>query len=160
MLVRGHHCQKNFLYSVIGLNLGACIAFFVIIGDLAPPIIAQATGINWVSCLVLPKRIPSPSPIMCTFWQSPDYLRAVVLILAAVLVAFPLGLCRSLDSLSGISLCSLLFYVGLTIQLFYLSIPNLSWDSLLRVTWWDSSGLLKCLPIFALAFACQTCVVY
>jgi len=34
--------------SVIGLNIGSCIAFFVIIGDLAPPIVAQATGLQWV----------------------------------------------------------------------------------------------------------------
>lgn len=35
-------------HSVIGLNIGSCIAFFVIIGDLAPPIVAQATGLQWV----------------------------------------------------------------------------------------------------------------
>lgn len=79
--------------------------------------------------------------------------------LAALLVVFPLGLCRSVDSLSGISLCSLLFYAFLALQLSYLSWPHFSWGWWNGVSWWNNSGLLKCIPIFALAFACQTYVV-
>ena len=88
--------------------------------------------------------------------QSPYTLRACVLIAAAVLIAFPLGLLRSINSLSGISMCSLLFYALLTLQLLRLAWPSLTWGWWGRVTWWDNAGLLKCIPIFALAFACQT----
>ena len=74
------------------------------------------------------------------------------------MIAFPLGLLRSINSLSGISMGSLLFYALLTLQLSSLALPNLSWGWWGRVTWWDNTGLLKCIPIFALAFACQTWV--
>ena len=36
------------LHSIIGLQLGSCIAYYVIIGDLAPPAIAKMTGLDWV----------------------------------------------------------------------------------------------------------------
>lgn len=36
------------LFSIIALNIGTCIAFFVIIGDLAPPVLAKLTGIDIV----------------------------------------------------------------------------------------------------------------
>ena len=138
--------------SIIALNIGTCIAYFVIIGDLAPPIIAQATGVTLVS------RTTKlyDCHVMILLIQSPEALRALVLILGALLIAFPLGLCRSVNSLSGISLCSLLFYALLTFQLLVLSYSHFSWEHLSRVTWWDNAGLLKCTPIFALAFACQT----
>lgn len=90
--------------------------------------------------------------------QAPSSLRAMVLIVAALLIAFPLGLCRSIDSLSGVSLCSLLFYALLTLHLLYLSLSHFSWGWWNTVGWWNNAGLLKCIPIFALAFACQTYV--
>lgn len=82
-----------------------------------------------------------------------------MLILAALLIAFPLGLCRSVSSLSGISLCSLMFYSVFTVQLACLSYAHFSWKWWDTISWWNSSGFFKCIPIFSLAFSCQTYVV-
>jgi len=79
--------------------------------------------------------------------------------MAALFVVFPLGLLRSVDSLSGISLASLIFYAALTFQLSLQcvgTVPRGWWNS---VSLWNNSGLLKCIPIFALAFSCQTYVL-
>ena len=38
--------------SNIGLTMGCCVAFFVIIGDLLPPIVANMFGIQWVHSVI------------------------------------------------------------------------------------------------------------
>ncbi len=35
--------------SNIGLGVGTCVAFYIIIGDLLPPLVAAALGLDWVS---------------------------------------------------------------------------------------------------------------
>ncbi len=67
--VRGYQFNKPLSiafinHSIIGLNLGTCIAFFVIIGDLAPPIVAQFFGLNWVrrNCVFLGQYCSCVSP--------------------------------------------------------------------------------------------------
>jgi len=82
-----------------------------------------------------------------------------LLLVLALLVAFPLALLRNIDSLSVISMCSLFFYLTLIVELVFLSRTKLFsgvWWS--DINWWRWEGLLKCLPIFSLAFACQTYV--
>ena len=37
------------MYSIIGLTIGCLISFFIVIGDLAPPIVAISLGVDWVS---------------------------------------------------------------------------------------------------------------
>lgn len=34
--------------SNIGLGIGTCVAFYIIIGDLLPPIVATTLGLEWV----------------------------------------------------------------------------------------------------------------
>ena len=55
----GRHGKLVIELSIIGLTIGCLTSFFVVIGDLAPPIVANSLGINWVSCSVL----PSPSKL-------------------------------------------------------------------------------------------------
>jgi len=40
----------NCVCSIIGMLLGACIAFYIIIGDLSPAIISKVTGLE-VCCM-------------------------------------------------------------------------------------------------------------
>jgi amino acid permease len=50
----GRHGKLVIELSIIGLTIGCLVSFFVVIGDLAPPIFANSLGINWVGCSVLP----------------------------------------------------------------------------------------------------------
>lgn len=64
--------------SMIGFLLGTCIAFFVVMGDLAPPIVASITGV-----------------------EATDNLRMVILVGLGLFVALPLALLRNVESLAG-----------------------------------------------------------
>ncbi len=35
--------------SNIGLGIGTCVAFYIIIGDLLPPLVAKTLNLDWVS---------------------------------------------------------------------------------------------------------------
>lgn len=120
--------------SIIGMLLGACIAFYIIIGDLSPAIISKITGLE-------------------NTWS----LRTTLLILATVLGVLPLGMLRSIDSLSHFSAISLTFYVVFALHVISSAFTNF-WSGvwLSKVVYWNLDGLFKCLPIFALSFACQT----
>ncbi|CAH1793342.1 unnamed protein product, partial [Owenia fusiformis] len=119
--------------SIIGLLLGTCIAFHVIIGDLGPAIVSKFTGL-----------------------ENTSTLRTSLMVCLGLCVALPLGLLRSVESLSNISAISLGFYTIFIAEVFIVALPNI-----ISGTWWDSinawrpAGVFACLPIFALSLACQ-----
>ena len=79
----------------IGLMLATCVGFFVIIGDLTPPIVSKILDI-----------------------PNTGSLRATILVLTAFGVALPLGLLRKLSSLTSVSSLSFGFYFTLVLFLF------------------------------------------
>ncbi|XP_064478677.1 solute carrier family 38 member 10-like isoform X2 [Ornithodoros turicata] len=119
--------------GILGFLLGSCIAFFVVVGDLGPPLVAQFLLVE-----------PSPR------------LRTGVLVLLGTCVGLPLGLLRNLDSLTSFSIMSLVFYVFLILKIFSESFSVLwSGDWWSRVVLWKPENLLSVLPIFAMALSCQ-----
>ncbi|XP_065338875.1 putative sodium-coupled neutral amino acid transporter 10 [Cloeon dipterum] len=120
--------------SIIGFLLGTCIAFFVVIGDLGPDILAKAFNID----------------------NSPT-LRPSVLVVLAICVILPLGLLRNVDSLSVICTASILFYLCLVLKVISEAMPHLlAADWLDHVNLWRPAGILQCIPIFSMALSCQT----
>ncbi|XP_035228255.1 putative sodium-coupled neutral amino acid transporter 10 isoform X2 [Stegodyphus dumicola] len=120
--------------SVIGFLIGVCIAFFVVIGDLGPPLAAE----------------------FLTIENSPN-LRTNVLMLVGLCVALPLGMLRKIDSLTSLSALSIAFYLCLILKIFAEAVPNLALNEWWHeVNWWQSDGILPCLPIFSMALSCQT----
>nr|XP_006813940.1 PREDICTED: putative sodium-coupled neutral amino acid transporter 10-like [Saccoglossus kowalevskii] len=120
--------------SIIGLLIGTCVAFYVIIGDLGPSIVSKWFGFE-------------------NSWS----LRTGLLIILSLCVVMPLGMLRRVEQLSSISALSLSFYTVLIAQIVLISFPTLlsfSWVSYAR--YWRPEGLFKCLSIFALAFVCHT----
>nr|XP_050030199.1 putative sodium-coupled neutral amino acid transporter 10 isoform X2 [Dermacentor andersoni] len=119
--------------GILGFLLGSCVAFFVVMGDLAPPL---------ASDFFLLEASPR--------------LRLTVLLLLGTCVGLPLGLLRNLDSLTSLSALSLGFYCLLVFKVFVESFPVLWsgawWD---RVVLWRHENLLSVLPIFAMALSCQ-----
>lgn len=119
--------------GILGFLLGSCVAFFVVMGDLAPPL---------ASDFFLLEASPR--------------LRLTVLMLLGTCVGLPLGLLRRLDSLTSLSALSLGFYCLLVFKVFVESFPVLWsgawWD---RVVLWRHDNLLSVLPIFAMALSCQ-----
>lgn len=119
--------------GILGFLLGSCVAFFVVMGDLAPPLASDFFLLE-----VSPR------------------LRLTVLVLLGTCVGLPLGLLRNLDSLTSLSALSLGFYCLLVLKVFLESFPVLWsgawWD---RVVLWRHENLLSVLPIFAMALSCQ-----
>lgn len=120
--------------SIIGLLIGTLIAFNVIIGDLVPSIFQNLSG-------------------MQVSWT----MRAVLMTVLAFGVGLPLSLMRNLHSLASFSSLALLFYVGFVLQAFLSALPRIlegSWVH--NLNYWRLENFLHYVPIFALAFACQT----
>ncbi|PFX19763.1 putative sodium-coupled neutral amino acid transporter 10 isoform X2 [Stylophora pistillata] len=120
--------------SIIGLLLGTLIAFNVIIGDLVPSIFQNLSGVQ-------------------VSWT----MRAVLMTLLAFGVGLPLSLMRNLQSLASFSSAALLFYGFFVLQAFLSALPKILEGSWLKdLNYWRPEKLLHYLPIFALAFTCQT----
>ncbi len=83
--------------------LSTCCAFFVVIGDLGPHIIADFFGITMVTVR----------------------LRIFVMILIGMWVILPLSLLRNMDSLSSVSSLAILFYGFFIVRMFLECLPNL-----------------------------------
>ncbi|XP_064101881.1 putative sodium-coupled neutral amino acid transporter 10 isoform X2 [Macrobrachium nipponense] len=113
---------------------GICISFYVVMGDLAPAIVARFMSV-----------------------ENSSSLRYTLLIGIAVLVILPLCLLRNLDNLASMSAFSIMFYFILVVVVFWHAFPKL-WDG----TWihiaelWRPAGALQILPILSLALACQS----
>ncbi|KAK7793382.1 hypothetical protein R5R35_009263 [Gryllus longicercus] len=119
---------------IIGFLMGTCIAFFVVMGDLGPAIMAKILGLsNTVS------------------------LRPSVLIGLALFVVLPLGMLRNVDSLSSVSMATIGFYICLVLKVVGESLPHLlAGDWYEHVNFWRPAGILQCIPIFSMALFCQT----
>ena len=118
---------------MIGLMLGTCIAFYVIIGDLATAILQEQLKIETIQ------------------------LRTFVITFCAFCIALPLGLMKNISVLGFIGLISLGFYILFVCVMIANSISrgflNFSW--IYTIDLFNPSGIFQCLPIFSLAYACQ-----
>jgi sodium-coupled neutral amino acid transporter 10 len=107
--------------SMIGFMVGTCIAFFVVIGDLAPPIIASTLNIS----------------------ESVNFAYAVQSVICFFLV-LPLTLLRNLESLFAVSISSVVFYCCVMLHIILAaktSIFDGSWTA--NVMWLDKPTSLK-----------------
>ncbi|KAG1649617.1 putative sodium-coupled neutral amino acid transporter 10 [Nymphon striatum] len=120
--------------SIIGFLIGCLIAYFVVMGDLGPDVISHLTGVEKTSSI-----------------------RTLVLVFLGVFVILPFSLLRQLDSLTTVSVLSIIFYVIFILKIFFQSLPNLwSGEWMNSVQIWNTGGVLTCLPIFTMALSCQT----
>ncbi|KAK4303839.1 hypothetical protein Pmani_024185 [Petrolisthes manimaculis] len=114
--------------------IGISISFHVVMGDLAPAIVARAMNLD-----------NSPS------------LRCTMLIGIGLLVVLPLCLLRKLDSLASMSACSIIFYFFLVTVIIWHAFPKLmdgSWYQ--QAELWRPAGALQVLPICMLGLSCQS----
>ena len=114
--------------------MGTTIAFFVVMGDLGPPIIAGFAEV-----------------------ENSANLRLVILTCLGLFVALPLSLVRNISSLQHICAASIGFYCCVVLRVVLEAVPNISsgqWTS--EVNLWRPAGMLQCFPIFSMALACQT----
>ena len=120
--------------GIIGYLVGTTIAFFVVMGDLGPPIIASFAEV-----------------------ENTANLRLVILTCLGLFVALPLSLVRNISSLQHICAASISFYCCVVLRVVLEAVPNIStgeWTS--EVNLWRPAGMLQCFPIFSMALACQT----
>ncbi|GAB6031054.1 hypothetical protein CHUAL_007867 [Chamberlinius hualienensis] len=120
--------------NIIGFMLGLLISFFVVFGDLGATIISEIFGL-----------------------KNSEMLRTLTLIVLGFGIALPLAMLKEIDVISKISTLSVIFYVILGVKIILEALPVLlegHWKT--QVTLWEPSGVLQCLPIFALALSCQT----
>jgi len=120
--------------SMIGLMLGTCVAFYVIIGDLATAILQEQVRDT-----------------------NPEQLRSFVIIFCALCVALPLGLMKNLSALGFIGMFSMIFYCLFVCVMLANSFTSgfFTFAWLDKVHFFRPAGIFQCLPIFSLAYACQ-----
>ena len=96
---------------MIGFLLGTCIAFFVVMGDLGPQIVATITDTKLTSTL-----------------------RTSVLLALALFCILPLGLLRNVDSLSGVCTATIGFYICLVLKVIFKCSSFLKFDIAMNFT--------------------------
>ncbi len=138
--------------SMIGFLLGTCTAFFVVMGDLAPPIVASLANVEATANLRMVILIGEKAFFQFCFVHSfISYSLGL-----GLFVALPLALLRNVESLAGICTASIGFYCVVLLHIVIASWPSLiegSWTS--SVNYWRPAGVFQCLPIFCMALSCQ-----
>ena len=125
--------------GLIGFLLGTCVAYFIMIGDLAPEIVTEILGVE------------------CN-----HRTRILTIVALSVFVALPLSLLKKVDSLTSLSILSLILYSSLILKLIFETTDRLEQrrfivdEAISNVSFWNISGLLTTFPIFSMAMSCQT----